>query len=237
MLLTLAYVVCCDETPIRVGPRKAKKYLLVACNQMLTWYMLGGRDLATFKRFVLADLTGVVVHDRYQNYDRRRPRERDHQLCARTCSATLKTVPRPTPARAGRPDPDGAARADPRRQPRPRAGQGRHRRRAPWRCSRMFRGGVPSACRRSSACPARPRPSRSRSAVLLLEVLRDREADVLRFAPTCGSHPPTTRPNATCAPPRPSRRSPDDSAPSSTPGTGTPSAATYPPRSNTASTS
>ncbi|MEO3861499.1 transposase [Acrocarpospora sp. B8E8] len=56
MMLTLAYVVCCDETPVRAGPKKAKKYLLVACTDLLTWYnMLGGRDLDTFKRFVLAD--------------------------------------------------------------------------------------------------------------------------------------------------------------------------------------
>lgn len=39
-LITMAYVVCCDETPIRVGPRtpkpgkkKADKYLLVACTR------------------------------------------------------------------------------------------------------------------------------------------------------------------------------------------------------------
>ncbi|MEV0230193.1 transposase [Nonomuraea sp. NPDC050786] len=43
--------------------------------------MLGGRDLATFKQFVLADLTGVVVHDRYQNYDAAEFGVRDHQLC------------------------------------------------------------------------------------------------------------------------------------------------------------
>jgi hypothetical protein len=35
MLLTLAYVVCCDETPIRVGPPKAKRYLLVAATNLL----------------------------------------------------------------------------------------------------------------------------------------------------------------------------------------------------------
>ncbi len=35
-LITLAYAVCCDETPIRVGARKAKKYLLVACTKLYT---------------------------------------------------------------------------------------------------------------------------------------------------------------------------------------------------------
>jgi transposase len=81
-LLTLAYAVCCDETPLRVGPKKAKKYLLVACTRLLTWYMLGDRTMETFKDFVLADLTGVVVHDRYQNYDSAEVGEHLHQLCA-----------------------------------------------------------------------------------------------------------------------------------------------------------
>ena len=40
-LITVAYAVCCDETPLRVGPRqprpgrkKADKYLLVACTEL-----------------------------------------------------------------------------------------------------------------------------------------------------------------------------------------------------------
>ena len=63
-LLTLAYAVCADETPLRVGPKKpkpgrkkAEKYLLVACTELYTHYLLGDRDLNTFKAFVLADLT------------------------------------------------------------------------------------------------------------------------------------------------------------------------------------
>lgn len=80
-LLTAAYVVCCDETPIRVGPRKAKRYLLVACNQLYTWYHLGDRTLATFKDFGLGELSGVVVHDRYANYDSKVFAGLVHQLC------------------------------------------------------------------------------------------------------------------------------------------------------------
>jgi len=80
-LITLAYAVCCDETPIRVGARKTKKYPLVACTRLYTWYMLGDRSLATFKAFVLAELTGVVVHDRYQNYDSAEVGQHPHQLC------------------------------------------------------------------------------------------------------------------------------------------------------------
>ena len=40
-LITLAYAVCCDETPLKVGPRtprpgktKAERYLLVACTDL-----------------------------------------------------------------------------------------------------------------------------------------------------------------------------------------------------------
>ncbi len=80
-LLTLAYAVCCDETPIRVGGRRAKKYLLVACTEFYTWYHLGDRTLATFKDFGLGELSGVVVHDRYQNYDSAVFAGLVHQLC------------------------------------------------------------------------------------------------------------------------------------------------------------
>ncbi len=80
-LLTLAYAVCCDETPIRVGPRRAKRYLLVACTRWYTWYHLGDRSLETFQDFGLGELTGVVVHDRYQNYDSAVFAGLVHQLC------------------------------------------------------------------------------------------------------------------------------------------------------------
>jgi transposase len=53
----------------------------VACTNLLTYYFLGGRDMGTFKAFVLPDLSGsVVVHDRYQNYDAFPGIA--HQLCA-----------------------------------------------------------------------------------------------------------------------------------------------------------
>jgi transposase len=71
-LIILAHVVCADETPIRAGPgpKTRKRYLLVACTKLLTCYFLGDRSLATFGAFVFPDLAGVVVvHDRYQNYD------------------------------------------------------------------------------------------------------------------------------------------------------------------------
>lgn len=71
-LILLARVVCGDETPIRVGPgpKSKKKYLHVACTSLLTCYFLGDRTLGSFAGFVYSDLHGaVIVHDRYQNYD------------------------------------------------------------------------------------------------------------------------------------------------------------------------
>jgi hypothetical protein len=64
-LLTAAYVVCADETPLRIGPatpptgrKKAMRYLLVACTTLVTHYLVGGRDLDTFKAMVIADGCG-----------------------------------------------------------------------------------------------------------------------------------------------------------------------------------
>jgi transposase len=88
-LITMAYAVCCDETPLRVGAKtpavgkkKAERYLLVAATELYTHYLLGDRSLATFKAFVLADLSGsVIVHDRYPNYDSAQLGTLVHQLC------------------------------------------------------------------------------------------------------------------------------------------------------------
>ena len=94
-LITLAHAVCCDETPLRVGPRtpkpgkkKAERYLLVFCTELYTHYLLGDRSLETFKDSVLSELgaradgTAIIVHDRYQNYDSALLGTLAHQLCA-----------------------------------------------------------------------------------------------------------------------------------------------------------
>lgn len=89
-LLTLAYVICADETPLRIGSarpapgrKKAQRYLLVACTELFTHYLVGGRDLDTFKAMVIKDLAAgsVIVHDRYQNYDSDVFEHLLHQLC------------------------------------------------------------------------------------------------------------------------------------------------------------
>jgi transposase len=91
-LVSLSYVVTFDETPLRVGPKRVKKQLLVACTRLYTDYLIGDRSLTTFKAFLLPELaSGVVVHDRYVNYDStelaKLRAEADlpellHQLCA-----------------------------------------------------------------------------------------------------------------------------------------------------------
>jgi transposase len=96
-LITLAYAVCCDETPLRVGPKqppagkkKAERYLLVACTELYTHYLLGDRSMDTFTAFVVTDLTNsVIVHDRYQNYDSAQLETLVHQLC---CAHLLRDL-------------------------------------------------------------------------------------------------------------------------------------------------
>jgi hypothetical protein len=41
-LITLAYAVCADETPLRVGRRRVKKYLLVAATELYTYLQVRG---------------------------------------------------------------------------------------------------------------------------------------------------------------------------------------------------
>jgi hypothetical protein len=90
-LIILAHAVCCDETPVRAGPGPGwrKRHLLVAATPLLTYYMLGDRTTASFKTFVLPDLAGVVVHDRYHVYDHAQLGPLTHQLC---CAHLLRDL-------------------------------------------------------------------------------------------------------------------------------------------------
>jgi hypothetical protein len=179
-LIITASVICADETPVRVGPgpKTRKRYLLVACTSLLTYYFLGDRSLATFEAFVFPDLTGVVVHDRYQNYDKFPGVT--HQLCAAHLLRDIEDATQSYPAaiwpgqiadalralihaaNLARDQglaavPDDAKAAD----------------------LRLFRHGVRvglSQVRRIPGANVEQPPAR-----LLLECLRDREDDVLRF--------------------------------------------------------
>jgi len=187
-LITLAHAVSCDETPLRVGARqpkpgrkKAEKYLLVACTELYTHYLLGDRDLPTFTAFGLADLTdSVIVHDRYRNYDSAELGTLTHQLC---CAHLLRDL-----AGAGEVYPDThwpTQIADALRGLIHQANLAREQGRdtiaeqVKTALVTRFRDGVLVGLSDTTTHGTRPGERKTR---LLLEVLRDREADVLRFA-------------------------------------------------------
>ena len=179
-LIITASVICADETPIRVGPgpRTRKKYLLVACTNLLTYYFLGDRSLASFEAFVFPDLTGVVVHDRYQNYDKFPGIT--HQLC---CAHLLRDIEDAAQSYPGAIWPGQIA--DTLRALIHAASTAREHGLAAVPAGataehlRLFRHGVLaglSAVRRLPGAKVEQPPAR-----LLLECLREREDDVLRF--------------------------------------------------------
>jgi transposase len=187
-LITLAYAVCCDETPLRVGPRKpaagkkkAERYLLVAATELYTHYLLGDRSLTTFKAFVVAELAGsVIVHDRYQNYDSAALGTLVHQLCTAHLLRDLDDAAQVYPDAVWPVQIADALRALIGEANRARdqglaAIPGEHR----DTLLRRLRNGMLVGL--SDTLSAGTRPGQ-RKARLLLEVLRDRPEDVLRFA-------------------------------------------------------
>ena len=186
-LITLAHAVACDETPLKVGPKKpkpgkkkAERYLLVACTGLYTHYLLGDRDLDTFKAFIFKDLIdSVIVHDRYQNYDSAELGTLTHQLCCqhllRDLDGTAEVYPEehwPTQiadalrslihqANLARDQDLTAIPAATRNE-----------------LITRFRDGVLVGLSATTNHGTRPGERKAR---LLLEVLRDRETDVLRF--------------------------------------------------------
>ena len=191
-LIVLAHVVCCDETPLRVGPRtpkpgrkKAERYLLVFCTDLYTHYLLGDRSLATFKDSVLSQLgarpdgSAIIVHDRYQNYDNPALGTLTHQLCAQHLLRDLDGAAQVYPDQVW-----PAQIADALRGLIHEANQARARGDdaiaddiAAVLLDR-FRHGVLVGLSDTLGRGDRPGESKARN---LLEVLRDRPADVLRF--------------------------------------------------------
>ena len=180
-LVITAAVICADETPIRVGPgpKSRKRYLLVACTNLLTCYFLGDRSLASFDGFVFPDLSGsVAVHDRYRNYDAFG--DVAHQLCCAHLLRDLEDCAESYPDAIW----PGQA-ADALRALIHAANEARTRGLtvAPGEKTaadlRLFRSAVLvglQEVRRVPGARAKQKPGRA-----LLECLRDREADVLRF--------------------------------------------------------
>jgi transposase len=187
-LITQAYAVCFDETPLRVGPRqpkpgrkKAEKYLLVACTERYTHYLLGDRDLETFKAFVLGELIGsVIVHDRYQNYDSEALGTLTHQLC---CAHLLRDLAGAAEvySHAHWPVQIAEALRGLIHQANLARDQGRDaiERTVADTLIQRFQDGVVVGLSDTTSHGNRPGERKAR---LLLEVLRDRHADVLRFA-------------------------------------------------------
>jgi transposase len=190
-LILLARVICGDETPVRSGPgpKSAKKYLHVACTSLLTCYFLGERTLASFQGFVYSDLHGtVIVHDRYVNYDRFDGVT--HQLCTQHLLRDLED--------AAETYPDAIWPVQAARELRALIHQANLARdqglaTVPAGTTsenlRLFRHAVSaglSAIRRVPGANSKQPPGR-----LLLECLRHREDDVLRFL-TDTAIPPTS---------------------------------------------
>ena len=190
-LILLARVVCGDETPVRVGPgpKSRKRYLHVACTNLLTCYFLGDRDLPSFKGFVYSDLHGtVIVHDRYQNYDSFDGIS--HQLCCQHLLRDLEDAAESYPSAVWPGQTADALRAlihaanvarDQGLSAVPGEMTAEH--------LKLFRRGVTvglSEVRRVPGAKSKQPPART-----LLECLRHREADVLRFL-TDSAIPPTS---------------------------------------------
>jgi len=187
-LITVATVVCMDETPLRVGPKtprpgrkKADKYLLIACTTLYTHFLLGDRDLETFKKSVLADVADgtTVVHDRYTVYDHETFNKIVHQLCTahllRDLAAAGETYPEAIwPAQIADAlraliHATNLARAD-----------GHDQIDADERAKHLhlLRQGVLVGLSATTSHGDRPGENKAR---LLLEAFRDREDDIVRF--------------------------------------------------------
>jgi hypothetical protein len=190
-LVITAGVISADETPIRVGPgpKAKKRYLLVACTNLLTYFFLGGRSMETFDCFVFPDLSGsVIVHDRYQNYDKI-PGVL-HQLCTQHLLRDLEDAAQTYPGAVWPGQAAGALRALIHA-----SNLARDNGLAAVPASetatdlKLFRHAVLAGLSEISRIPganSKQKPGRT-----LLDCLHDREADVLRFL-TDTRIPPTS---------------------------------------------
>ena len=202
--LRVAPAVSVDETPIRVGPAQrtpgvaaSKKYLHVAATDSYTDYLVGDRGLDTITATVIPTLgeSVVLVHDRYSAYDSPVLGVHTHQLCVahllRNLAAAAQSYPGQDWAEqirwalqglihaANTARDSGADAIDPARRDR-------------W--VRFLRSGVQIGLAHTGHADTTTSSSSGgggarggvgpgqRSARLLLEVLRDRESDVLGFA-------------------------------------------------------
>jgi hypothetical protein len=197
-LITLVRVFCMDETPIRVGPKqprpgrkKADKYLLIACTDLYTHFLLGDRDLATFKASVLNEVAAgtVVVHDRYTVYDHDEFTGIVHQLCTQHLLRDLQGASEVYPDAIWPGQITHALQALIHATNTARdAGQTRIDPAVRAELERSLRHGVLVGLADTTTIGTRPGERKAR---LLLEAFRDRPDDILRFAQDL-SVPPTS---------------------------------------------
>jgi transposase len=197
-LITLVRVLCMDETPLRAGPKtprpgrkKADKYLLIACTTAYTHFLLGDRDLDTFKASVLADVAAgtVVVHDRYTLYDNTAFAGIVHQLCTahllRDLAAAGETYPDAVwPAQIADALRGLIHQANLARE----AGEDQVDPNVHAELVKILRHGVLAGLSDTTSHGTRPGEAKARA---LLAVFRDRPDDILRFASDL-SVPPTS---------------------------------------------
>ncbi|WP_261563401.1 IS66 family transposase [Frankia tisae] len=175
-----------DETTLRCGPAGKKKYVLSASTDLYVVFGLGGRDLASFKKFgVLGEFAGVAVHDdRYSVYDHPDfAGVGGHQLCVAHILRDLADAAETYP---GSHWPEQAQRAlrglvaawhtarD--------AGQAQLPAEAARPLTAEFRGAVRVGLAQVPRTPGPASTTRQPAGRPLLECLRDREDDVLRFS-------------------------------------------------------
>jgi transposase len=180
--------VCCDETPLRVGPKqppagkkKAERYLLVAATELYTHYLIGDRSMDTFTAFVVTDLTNsVIVHDRYHNDDSAQLGTLVHQLCCAHLLGDLDDAAQVYPD-AVWPTQIADALRELIHQANLAREQGLPAIAADIRDALLtrLRNGMLVGLSDTTSHHTRPGERKAR---LLLEVLRDRPDDVLRFA-------------------------------------------------------
>jgi hypothetical protein len=193
-LVTAAFVVGFDETTLRVGPAGTKKYVLSASTDAHTLYWLGGRDKTSFTDFgILPAVTGIAVHDRYALYDHPDLTKNlaGHQICTAHLLRDL------TDAAEANPDHHWPAQADRALRGLIHAAHTARDRGQPAVPTQIadpliteFRHAVRFGLSQIRRTPGPAATTKQPPGRLLLECLRDRQDDVLRFV-TDTRVPPT----------------------------------------------
>jgi hypothetical protein len=174
-----------DTDPVRPRPQGEEEVPARRVHNLLTYYFLADRDLPSFKAFVYSDLHGtVLVHDRYQNYDKFGGVA--HQLCTAHILRDLEDAAQAYPDAIWPGQAADALRALI-HQANLARDQGLHAVPANRTAKdlKLFRHGVNVGLAQLPRVPGaneKQPPGR-----LLLECLKHREADVLRFLSDTGA--------------------------------------------------